>query len=207
MMRLVFLLVLLAGVGLAGYPWLAANFLDHPVGTWRIYDIATGFMPATMQLQESDTPLEVVVDMTTTKMGDLPADAAVLTVTATTGGRTVLAKALTFAGAAPRDTNPQMREKVFSETAGIIDPVRPGAYVFTFGKGDAEGVPIQAADLILRAGGSSPDERLRPIGFSLAAIGFIGFVLAVRYGAGGRPGNPNSQPPPPRWGRGGGTSA
>ena len=32
------------------------------------------------------------------------------------------------------------------------------------------------------------------------AIGFIGFVLALRRG-GGTPPNPNSQPPPPRWGR------
>jgi hypothetical protein len=34
------------------------------------------------------------------------------------------------------------------------------------------------------------------------AIGFIGFVLALRRGKSER--DPNSQPPKPRWGRGGG---
>jgi hypothetical protein len=37
----------------------------------------------------------------------------------------------------------------------------------------------------------------------MMAVGFIGFVLSLRgRGDGGTPPNPNSQPPPPRWGRG-----
>jgi len=34
-----------------------------------------------------------------------------------------------------------------------------------------------------------------------AEVTFIGFVLSLRGRGGGAPPNPNSQPPPPRWGR------
>ena len=204
-MRLLFLFILVGGFALAGYPWLSANVLAHPVGTWRVYDAATGFLPATVPLKESDAPLGIVVDMTTTGISALPAEGAILTLTVALEGRTVLAEALSFAGATPRETNPQTREKLFSDVAGVIDPVEAGSYVFTFGKGDAEGVPIRSVDLKLRVEPPASDKRLQPIGFSLMAVGFIGLVLAFRRG-GGSPPNPNSQPPPPRWGRGGGSA-
>ncbi|RUU08829.1 hypothetical protein EOD08_36085, partial [Mesorhizobium sp. M6A.T.Ca.TU.002.02.2.1] len=57
-------------------------------------------------------------------------------------------------------------------------------------------------DLLLRSGVGEIDSRARPVGFSLMAAGLIGLLLALRFGGGGRPQNPNSQPPPPRWGRG-----
>lgn len=203
-MRVFFLLVLLAGFGLAGYPWLSSNVLGHPVGVWRVYDAATGYLPATARLDADAAPLGVVVDMTTTGIAELPPGQAILTLTVAAGGKTVLAKALTFADATARETNPQTHEQIFTDVAGVIDPVQTGSYLFTFGKGDAEGVPIKSVNLNLRTEAPAVDRRLQPIGFSLMAVGFIGLVLAFRRGGG--PGNPNSQPPPPRWGRRGAQS-
>jgi hypothetical protein len=122
--------------------------------------------------------------------------------TASVEGRTVLAKALDFAGSVGRDSNPQTQEKIFHADAGVIDPVETGSYTFTLASGDAEGVTVRAVDLVLTQGGARVDKRLQPLGFSLAAVGFIGLVLAFRRRGGGTPSNPNSQPPPPRWGRG-----
>jgi hypothetical protein len=125
----------------------------------------------------------------------------VLTITATTGGRTVLAETLGLAGAAIRDDTPQTLQKIYRIDAGSIAEIEDGIYTFTVGPGDADGVDIQSAELILLAGAGAYDERAQPLGFSLMAIGFFGFVLALRRGRPER--NPNSQPPGPRWGRGG----
>ncbi|WP_394891065.1 hypothetical protein ACG873_06985 [Mesorhizobium sp. AaZ16] len=200
-MRVLFFVMLVAGLGFASYPWVSANFLERNVGAWRIYDAVSGPLPAHARLTESDAPLRVIVEMTTTGVLDPADDQAVLTLTATTGGRTVLAEALDFEDAEPRETNPQTQEKVFRDTAGVLDMLEPGAYVFTAGPGDAEGVSVRFVDLVLRTEAAPFDERLQPLGFALMAIGFFGFVLALRRGRPER--NPNSQPPGPRWGRGG----
>ena len=63
------------------------------------------------------------------------------------------------------------------------------------------GVDIGSVDIVLATGHGPIDPRLQPAGFALMAIGFVGLVLSFRRG--GPPGNPNSQPPRPRWGRGG----
>ena len=192
----------LGGVALAAFPWFSDNFLARDIGSWRVYDSVTGYLPALVPLKSDEAPLNVLVDMTTVGPTELSDDRAVLTLTVDTDGKTVLAKPLTFADATARDTNPQTGEKIFRETAGVIERVESGDYLFTLGAGDAEGVTVRKVDLILRRGGVTYDGRIQPLGYALMAIGFIGLVLALRRG-GGRPQNPNSQPPPPRWGRAG----
>ena len=205
-MRVLFLLIFLAGGAMAAYPWLSANVLERQLGKWRVYDGVIGYGAAQPRLKEADAPVKVLVDLTTTGIDKLPSDAAVLTLTASIGGKTVLAEAMTFAGATATDTNPQTHERVFRASAGVIDPVAAGLYVFTPGRGDADNVPIRSVDLILTTTGPLPESRMQPLGFSAMAIGFIGLVMTFRRRGGGRPENPNSQPPPPRWGRGGSTS-
>ena len=86
-----------------------------------------------------------------------------------------------------------------------FDPVSAdGAYTFTVGPGDMDEIQMRSVDLVLRGGVGAYDERVQPFGFVLSAVGFIGLVIALRRAkGGGRPQNPNSQPPPPKWGRGG----
>lgn len=202
MIRIFFLLVFLGGVALAGFPWFSENFLARDLGSWPVYDSVTGYLPALVSLKSGEAPLNVLVDMTTVGPAELSDDRALLTLTVDTSGKTVLATPLTFADATARDTNPQTGEKIFRETAGVIEQIAAGDYLFTLGAGDAEAVTVRRVDLILRRGGVTYDGRIQPLGYALMAIGFIGLVLALRRG-GGRPRNPNSQPPPPRWGRGG----
>lgn len=201
-MRVFFLLVLLAGLGASvGYPWVIKNMGGHDIGTWHVYDTANGFQPASVALKSTDAPINVDIEMTTENTPNLQGDGAVLTLVADTGGRTVLAQPLTFEAAKPRDVNPQFGERAYRDSAGVLSDVEDATYRFVVGPGDAEGVTVKSAELILRRQVLAADGRVQPVGYALTAIGFVGFVLAMTR-RGGTPGNPNSQPPPPRWGRG-----
>lgn len=203
-MRFLFVLILLAGIGIGViYPWAMTNFSGHEIGTWRVYEQGR-FKPLTVPLSGRDAPLRVLVDLTARAERIVSQQRTVLTLTAATNGRTVLASTLQFNHSDnPRQASPQLPDKIFRDEAGLIAAVSPGPYTFTVGPGDAEDIPIRAVDLILRSGVGEIDGRARPVGFSLMAAGLIGLVLAMHFGGrGGPPQNPNSQPPPPRWGRG-----
>ncbi|RWE86925.1 hypothetical protein [Mesorhizobium sp.] len=204
-MRFLFFLILLAGTGIGVvYPWAMSNFSGHEIGTWRVYEQGR-FKPVTVLLAARDAPVRVLVDLTArAERIVVSQQRTVLTLTAATGGRTVLASTLQFNHSEnPRQVSPQLPDKIFRDEAGLIPTVSPGPYIFTVGPGDAEGIEMRAVDLVLRSGVGEVDHRARPVGFSLMAVGLIGLVLAFRFGGGGRPQNPNSQPPQPRWGRGG----
>ncbi|ESW83026.1 MULTISPECIES: hypothetical protein [unclassified Mesorhizobium] len=201
-MRSLFALILLIGTGIGVvYPWAMTNFSGREIGTWRVYDQGR-FKPVTVPLSARDGPLRVLVDLTARAERIVSQQRTVLTLTAATGGRTVLASTLQFNHSDnPRQVSPQLPDRIFRDEAGLIPTVTPGSYIFTVGPGDAEGIPMRAVDLVLRSGAGEVDRRARPVGFSLMAAGLVGLVLAFRFG-GRRPENPNSQPPPPRWGRG-----
>lgn len=202
-MRTLFLLILLAGLGAAlGYPWAVSNFAGREIGRYPAYVRGGSFAPVSVDLKAEDAPVRVLVDLTSLGAANMQPDRTVLTLTAATGGTTVLAHTLAFVSHAARDTNPQLQERVYRDDAGLIDPVAPGTYVFTLGPGDAEAIEIKSVDLVLRREALALDPRVQPIGFALMAIGFIGLVLAFRRRkAVARERNLNSQPPPPRWGR------
>ncbi|TIT02263.1 hypothetical protein [Mesorhizobium sp.] len=203
-MRFLFLLILLAGTGIGVvYPWAMTNFSGHEIGTWRVYEQGR-FKPVTVPLAARDAPVRVLVDLTArAERIVVSQQRTVLTLTAAAGGRTVLAATLQFTHSEnPRQVSPQLPDKIFRDEAGLIATVGPGPYTFTVGPGDAEGIEMRAVDLVLRSGVGEIDSRARPVGFSLMAAGLIGLLLALRFGGRGRPQNPNSQPPAPRWGRG-----
>lgn len=203
-MRAIFLLILLIGAGLGfGYPWYVTNFSGREIGTWPVYE-GGSFRPVTTHLSAADQPVRVLVDMTAVAPPEFSQAGTALTITASTkAGRTVLAEPLSFSEAKPQERSPQLREKVYRDEAGIITGIEDGDYTFVVGRGDAEDIRIQSVDLVLRGGAGAVDPRAQPVGYALTAIGFIGLVLSLRRGRRGRrEPNPNSQPPPPRWGRG-----
>ncbi len=201
-MRFLFLLILLGGTGLGiVYPWATTNFTGREIGTYRAYDRTGAFRPVEVALVTADAPVRVLVDLTTLAPPVVKPASAVLTITASTHGETVLAEALNFYDTTPRERSPQLPDPIFRDDAGLIRDVQPGTYRFVIEQGDADNIQIQSVDLILRSGGGEADARAQPIGLSLMAVGFIGLVLSLRRGKGGRPDNPNSPPPAPRWGR------
>jgi hypothetical protein len=204
MKRLLAVLVFLAGLALAfGYP-LLSSLPPLTIGTWPLYRPSTGFTPVAADLDPDQAPVEVYVDAAMAGAPKFENDSALLTLTASTDGRTALAVPLTFVGAVEREDSPQTPERIYRARAGTIDRIDPAAaaYRFTAGPGDAEGIAIASVDLVLEKGLPPADSRAQPIGFALIAAGAVAFLLTLRGGGDRPPSNPNSQPPPPRWGRG-----
>lgn len=199
-MRLLLLLILLAGIAGGIYPWLASGLAGSEIGSVEVFDAESGFRPATVHLSDSDAPLRVLVELTAARPLDVSEERAVLILSVNAGGRTVLAKTLSFADSGPRETSPQLTERVYRQDAGTIASIEDGDYIFTVGAGDAAGVEIRAVDLVLISGPAAIDPRIQPIGFALMAIGVVGLVLSFRRRG---PDKQNSEPPKPRWGRGG----
>ncbi len=201
-MRIFFLLVLIAGVAAGfGYPWAVTNFSGRELGTWPVYERGSGFTPVTTRLTQADAPVRVLVDLTSLGPTEFAPRSTALTVTASTGGRRVLAETLTFAEAKPQERSPQSRDRIYRDEAGVISYIEDGDYTFVVGQGDADGIQMRSVDLVLRARALSVDPRVPPIGYAAAAIGFIGLVLSMRRRRRDRVAS--AEPPTPRWGRGG----
>lgn len=181
------------------YPWAAANFSGYEVGTWRVYERERGFTPAEASLAAPDAPVFATLELATQGPLARSGDEPVLTVTADAGGKTVLAQTLVFDEVEPSVVNPQAGGHLYRLRFARIDPVEGDRYLFTFGPGVAAQEQLVSADLVLVAGAFDLDPRAIPAGYVLMAVGLVGFVASLRRR---RPDNPNSGPPPPRWGRG-----
>ena len=170
-MRFIFLLILLAGVAIGVlYPWATRNFSGHELGVWHVYERG-GFKPVTVPLKAADAPVRVLVDLTAGAGRDLASDRTVLTLTASSGGRTALASTLRFSNnPVPRQSSPQIADKIFRDEAGVIRPASDADYLFLLGPGDADGIRIKAVDLILRSDAAEPDGRAQPVGFSAPMV-------------------------------------
>jgi len=197
-MRILFLIMLVAGVGLGiVYPFAMSNFAGREIGRYTAYERQGGFRPVNVDLAPGDAPVRVLVDMASTGAMVFDGATTALTLTASVDGRTVLAEALAFAHQQPRSDNPQTGGMVYRDDAGLIDPVESGTYRFVLGPGDMERIEMRSAEIVLRAGGIRIDPRAIPAGYGLMAIGFIGFVLSLRRRRKVEP----AAPPPPKWGR------
>ena len=197
-MRIIFLLMFVAGLAVGiGYPFVVANVSGYEIGRYPAYDRQGGFKVVEENLAPADAPVRVLVDMSS--LGSLTLDGAttVLTLTATVEGRTVMASTLKFAHQQPRSDNPQTGGMIYRDEAGMIDPVESGRYRFVLGPGDAEGIEMRSAEIVLRAGAFDLDPRAVPIGYAMMALGFVGFFVSLQR----RNKTPPPPPPPPKWGR------
>lgn len=197
-LRAFFLILILAGGGLGvAYPWIARHYAGYEIGTWRVYD-GSAFSPAESRPAPSETPLFLTVEMTT--RGPLRADrtGAALTLTASSGGRTVLAQTLDFSGVEGRTVNPQTGEIAYRTAAGRIDSIADDGLFITVARGDYDGFELTGVDVTVEAGAVDIQPNAIPIGYVLLGVGFVGFIASFRRG---KPKNPNSSPPPAKWGR------
>jgi hypothetical protein len=208
MRRFFALLAFLFGAALAfGYPWLAGRLPNEPFGVFQAYSPAAGFIQLNRPMRPDEAPTEIYVDLYSSGSPKFGKDRAVLTLTISSGGKTVLAAPLGFEDAVARDDTPQTPEMIYRTRAGVIETVEPDAppYTFTIDRGDADEIDIAKVDLLLQRAAQKVDPRAIPVGYIVMAIGAVLFLLSFRGDGSAPPANPNSQPPPPppsRWGRG-----
>ncbi|MFZ1682347.1 MAG: hypothetical protein WAT70_15105 [Rhizobiaceae bacterium] len=195
-MRIVFLLIALAGVALGiVYPAVIEGVTGSEIGRFPVFAKGSGFKALTVDLDRLDAPVRVNVEAITDAIQVMPSAAAHLTLTVAAAGRTVLAERVLFTSRiSPKDV-PQ--EQTLAATAGVIDPVDTGSYLFVTALGDVDSLPLRSVDIILRRNATPVDERAQPVGYMLIVLGVIGFAVSLTRRRRDAP------PPGPRWGRGG----
>jgi hypothetical protein len=197
-MRFLCVLLILAGAALGfGYPWYMYNMSGAEIGNFRVYQRGGDFKPVDIVLSKDQAPVRVFVDMVPLQ-GYYPSQArTMLTLTASTGARTVLAASLNFISSTEESKNLQNSDKVFRDTAGDIMTVTPGGYHFVVGEGDVEGLSLKTVNLVLRSNAEAADPRAMPAGIAMLALGIFGLVVASR-----RAGRlPAEEAAKPKWGR------
>ena len=197
LMRLVFTAVLLLGLllGLV-YPW-AQSGRGYEIGRWRAYDRVAGFATIEILLPTDQQQILVRTEISTPAPIEDDDLRAVMTLSVSANGRTELAHYFNLDGVEPRLVSPQLPVRIYAMEAGVLYYPGEEPYTFAFGPGDA-GIDMATAELILIGGTQDIDEAVPPLGYGMIGIGFLGLLLTFRK----RRRNPNSQPPPPRWGRG-----
>ncbi|MCC0043608.1 MAG: hypothetical protein H6892_04270 [Brucellaceae bacterium] len=200
-MRFVFLLMILIGAGLGiAYPWAVSNVSGYEIGTWRVFERGTGFTPAEVTLASPEAPVSITVDLRADGALIRSETKPLLTMNITGDGEYVSSVVMHFAEADVRTINPQSGETGYRLEAERLHSVDHNQYLFEFGPGIAGVDRFNSVDLIVNAGAFDLDPRAIPAGFILMALGLLGFVASLFRRR--RPENPNSSPPPPRWGRG-----
>lgn len=197
LMRLVFLGLLLLGIllGLI-YPW-AESGRGFEIGRWNVYDRVAGFKQLEMLLPTDQQQIVVKVEISTPAAVTDTERSTVMTLAISSNGRTELVHYFTLDGVEPRIASPQLPGRVYPLEAGPIFYPGEEPYFFDVGPGDVE-IDMSTADLVLIGGTRDIDEAVPPIGYAMMGIGFLGLLMTLRR----RRENPNSQPPPQRWGRG-----
>jgi hypothetical protein len=205
-MRKIYVLLMLIGVGCGfAYPWYMENRTGSPIGTYRVFSRASGFQPADVVLTPDQAPVRAFVDIVPLKGYYPDPSRTLLTLTASVGGKTVLASTLNYMGASEQTRNLQNSEQLFRDIAGDIPEISAGPHRFVVAEGDADDLSLKTADLVLRANVLDADTRVQPVGIALFALGLFGFIRSLRRSDRTNSGIPEPITPPekPKWGRDG----
>ena len=206
-MRKLFFLMILAGVAIGfGYPWYMENRSGGAIGSYTVYRQTTGFTPVDVVLSQSQSPVRIFADLTPLRGFNPDISRTMLTLTASTGGKTVLASTMSFASSTAETRNLQNAEKIFRDVAGELIVTTPGSYRLVVGEGDLDGLSLKKVDLVLRANAEETDPRAFPVGMGLFGLGIFGMIRSSRHRNDGLAPQSATPPPPaepekPKWGR------
>ena len=173
-MRAVFIAMIVAGFGVAlGYPWYMRHFTGDEIGRWPMLESGqAGFITQEIKLEASDAPVRIFIDAVPLP-GYVPADRrSAITLAVSRNGMPVLSQGLDFASTSSSvNTDRPQDGSILRQSAGDIDPVLSGDYVFRAVQGNTDGLQLSNAELVLRRGADEADETYTTIGLVLGVLG------------------------------------
>lgn len=198
--RLLFLIALIIGALLAfAYPRLMTDVAGPTTLRERVYAPETGFELVSFSPPAGAETVLLALEMTIDGRFQPAIDRAILHVVVTAGDTTVLDEAVDFTRSQLKIESPQAVAAIYRAEIGSVATNAAGNYLVTVSPANNEGLTIRAIDLDIITPSAGVDDRALPLGFMLIVVGFTGLVITFRRK---RERNPNSQPPPTRWGRG-----
>ena len=202
-MRYLFLLLFLAGLVLAfGYPAAIEAISGRVITAQALFAGEGDFQAADIALEAGQAPvrIDVEIQMAGADTAAVP-EYGGLELHVSRSGQPVLDSSLDVR-AFDRETDSSGRSAaLLHAVAGTIDPVTSGAYHFEAeGRGEVTN-GVSQIGIILRANALQVDRRAVPMGYVLAAVGLVGFVMGVRRNRAARAVATRRNP---RWGRGAG---
>lgn len=171
-----------------------AGFTSHES---QLFSREGGFAP--VRLPQVAVPLTLSLTMTIDGRFQAVAGEPVLELVATGDDTVVMRESVDFAHAREILASPQAPSATYRADIGKFGPTGARAYLASLTPVKTDGLSIEAINLIVTQAAEGADEGVMVTGLMMAVVGFVGFALTIRRR---REKNPNSQPPPPRWGRG-----
>ena len=196
---LVLSLILLAAGLLLGfvYPKAMEKASVREIGQWTLYSPEAGFAEAEATLSAFDgaTTMTVAIRSAAPRRGGADREVLVLTVF-DQANREIHRTPLDLSGHGTLES-PQTGVVLYRVDAGTLDPVS-GRHRLVLAAGRDFDDQILSVDLALVAAArDTVRPEARPAGIGLMVLGGIGLVVSLRR----RRENPNSSPPPEKWGR------
>ncbi len=180
-MRFFGFLALLAGLAISfGYPHYQRTFDNFEIGTYRVYDAETGFVPVSVELASGDAPVEVKIRALAKQQPIAPGNRVNIPLVANKDNQT-LATAIAVFDAPPEGYDPRSSASLTMENDAIrFSTLTGGAYTFIATAGDLQDIELQAVDLVMTGRVAFADDSWTGLGYSLLAIGGVAFLLGGR---------------------------
>lgn len=191
-------ILMTAGVLLAiVYPRVMEDAPGHEIDRRTVFAGGDEFVVMDATLWPSDGPTVITVELFIKGPLRSGAEPEVLTVAALDDrGREAARVSLGFPTPGTLES-PQTGIMRYRETVRLLEPATgPHSFVVAAGRDFSDSVLI--VELALNAGTYHVQPNARPVGLALMAAGALGLLISLRR----RRENPNSQPPPSKWGRG-----
>lgn len=184
MMRAIFVALIIGGLGVGIiYPWYLNHFSGSEIGRWVMQESRGAALKAPIvQLQEDDAPVRIFVDMTPLKDYTSSVHRSSLRLAVSRDGHPLLSEVLSYQKIASDKLQSRSQdETIMRATAGDLNPVITGNYIFSVAPADVDGLQVGKIELVLRRAAKPVNENLISAGLIAVVLGIYGLVRGRLY--------------------------